>query len=295
MTYTICTFPLHEGTLLRHWMVYSHVWPLSSHGCQRINWKWTQIKLKSFLSGKKRQRSKYLSMFPIELFSVETNRAKSAWNLGSNIWPKLTKISPSTHIYQQCAAPAFYHMWDPQRTHRYLDLDSAKVCATKSINQSNFYSANIPSKARLSGATAKSLIEQQNRGNSSVTSTGHGEWWYLWGKGQIKEMCLQIILEGSNWTGWTDRQWEIVPKRWGTRVKSSSTSIDLDPRDWQTIINIAPVSSHLDYCNSLLYGITDTKRIKLQRIQNRLGCLVPKSPPLTRSFPLLCSHHASKV
>ena len=45
-------------------------------------------------------------------------------------------------------------------------------------------------------------------------------------------MCLQIFLEGSNWTGWTDRQQEVVPKR----VKSSSTSIGLDPRDWQTII-----------------------------------------------------------
>ena len=48
-------------------------------------------------------------------------------------------------------------------------------------------------------------------------------------------MCLQIFLEGSNWTGWTDRQRQVVPKRRGTRVKSSSTSIGLDPGDWQTI------------------------------------------------------------
>ena len=40
-------FPLHQGTLQQHWMVYSHVWPLSSHGCQWINWNWTQIKLNS--------------------------------------------------------------------------------------------------------------------------------------------------------------------------------------------------------------------------------------------------------
>ena len=38
-------------------------------------------------------------------------------------------------------------------------------------------------------------------------------------------LCLQVFLEGSNWTRWTDRQWEVVPKRRGTRVKSSSTSI----------------------------------------------------------------------
>ena len=49
-------------------------------------------------------------------------------------------------------------------------------------------------------------------------------------------MCLQMFLKGSNWNGWTDRQWEVVPKRWGTRVKSSCTCVGLDPRDWQTII-----------------------------------------------------------
>ena len=49
-------------------------------------------------------------------------------------------------------------------------------------------------------------------------------------------MCLLIVLEGSNWTGWTDRQRQVVSKRRGTRVKRSSTNIGLDPRDWQTII-----------------------------------------------------------
>ena len=70
-----------------------------------------------------------------------------------------------------------------------------------SINQSHYYSATIPSKAKLSGVTAKS-----------------------------------VFLKGSNWIGWMDRQWEVVPKRWGTRVKSSRTCVALDPRDWQTII-----------------------------------------------------------
>ena len=49
-------------------------------------------------------------------------------------------------------------------------------------------------------------------------------------------MCLQICLKGSNRNGWTDRQQEVVPKRRGTRVKSSCISIGLYPRDWQTII-----------------------------------------------------------
>ena len=32
-------------------MVCSHVWPLSSHGCRPICWKWTQIKLNCSLLG----------------------------------------------------------------------------------------------------------------------------------------------------------------------------------------------------------------------------------------------------
>ena len=46
-----CMFPLHQGTLQQHWMVYSHVWPLSSHGCRPINWNWTHMKLNSSLLG----------------------------------------------------------------------------------------------------------------------------------------------------------------------------------------------------------------------------------------------------
>ena len=48
-------------------------------------------------------------------------------------------------------------------------------------------------------------------------------------------------------------------------------------------------SSCLDYCNSLLYGIADSDLTK--RIQNQLARLVTKSPPFTRSVPLLRSLH----
>ena len=51
LTTTSCMFSLHRGTLLRHWMVYSHVWPLSSQGCWWIKWNWTQINLNFSLSG----------------------------------------------------------------------------------------------------------------------------------------------------------------------------------------------------------------------------------------------------
>ena len=51
----------------------------------------------------------------------------------------------------------------------------------------------------------------------------------------------------------------------------------------------ALVSSRLDHCNSLLSGIAETDLTKLQRVLNRLACVVTKSPPFTRSVPLLCS------
>ena len=45
--------------------------------------------------------------------------------------------------------------------------------------------------------------------------------------------------------------------------------------------------NYLDYCNSLLSGISKTDLTRLQRVQNRLACVVTKSPPFTCSFPLL--------
>ena len=60
--------------------------------------------------------------------------------------------------------------------------------------------------------------------------------------------------------------------------------LDLDSA--QLLAN-ALVSSRLDYCNSLLSGIAETDLTKLQRVLNRLARVVTKSPPFTRSVPLL--------
>ena len=40
-------YVFHQATLLQRWMVYNHAWLLFSHGCQQINWNWTQIKRNS--------------------------------------------------------------------------------------------------------------------------------------------------------------------------------------------------------------------------------------------------------
>ena len=122
--------PLQQGTLLQHWMVYSHVWSLSNHGCWRINWNWTQTKLNPFLIVNEWQWSKYLPMFPFELFSVKTNPAKSAWNLGVIFEKKFTFCS---HI-SAVGSSGVYHMRDIRRIHRHLDLDSAKLPATALVS-----------------------------------------------------------------------------------------------------------------------------------------------------------------
>ena len=45
------------------------------------------------------------------------------------------------------------------------------------------------------------------------------------------------------------------------------------------------------YCNSLLSGIAETDLTKLQRVLNHLARVFTKSPPFTRSVPLLRSLH----
>ena len=71
LTIASCIFPFHQATLLQHWMVYNHAWPLSSPGCRQINWNWTQIKLNSSSLGMNGNRAD-IFLFPIELLGVKT-------------------------------------------------------------------------------------------------------------------------------------------------------------------------------------------------------------------------------
>ena len=103
----------------------SNVWPLSSNGFRRIQLNLNPDKTEFLLIGNERQRSKYLSMFPIELFGVKTNPAKSARNLGV-IFDKTYKFR--SHISAACIS-CFYHMRDLERIRCHLDLDRAKLLA----------------------------------------------------------------------------------------------------------------------------------------------------------------------
>ena len=71
-------------------------------------------------------------------------------------------------------------------------------------------------------------------------------------------------------------------------LRSIHCHLDLDSA--KLLANVL-VSSLLDYCNSLLSGIAETDLTKLQCVLNRLARIVTKSPPFTRSVPLLLSLH----
>ena len=82
-------------------------------------------KTEFLLIGNERQRSKYLSMFPIELLGVKTYPAKSARSRGV-ILDK--KFNFRLHISAICSS-CIYRIRDLRRIRRHLDLDSAKLLA----------------------------------------------------------------------------------------------------------------------------------------------------------------------
>ena len=87
-------------------------------------------KTELLLIGNKRQRSKYLSMFPAELLGVKANPAKSTRNLGVIFDKNFTFRSHISVVCNSC----FYHMRDLRRIGRHLDLDSAKLLATALVS-----------------------------------------------------------------------------------------------------------------------------------------------------------------
>ena len=116
-----------SGDLLQHWMVYSHVWSLSSHGCWRINWNWTQIKLNSFLSAMTNSWAN-TSVFYWAFWCQ--NYSSKIWNLGLIFW--------QTFIFCLCisatCSSCFYHIWALQCIRCYLDLNSGKLLATALVS-----------------------------------------------------------------------------------------------------------------------------------------------------------------
>ena len=96
------------------------------------SWMWTTKlkvnpdKTEFLLIGNEQQRSKYFFMFPIELFGVKINPAKSTRNLGVIFDNNFTFFSHKSAVCSSC----FYHIRDLWCIRRHLDLDNAKSPAT---------------------------------------------------------------------------------------------------------------------------------------------------------------------
>ena len=92
--------------------------------------KLNAYKTEFLLIGKERQRSKYLSMFPIELLGVKSNPAKSAQYLGVIFDENVTFYLHISAVY----SAYFFHIQDLRHIRRYLDLDRAKLLATALVS-----------------------------------------------------------------------------------------------------------------------------------------------------------------
>ena len=53
----------------------------------------------------------------------------------------------------------------------------------------------------------------------------------------------------------------------------------------------ACITSKLDYCNGLLYGLPDSQIVKLQRVQNTCARLICNLPKFAHVTPLLTELH----
>ena len=124
-----CMFPLHQGTAVALNGLQSCLASVQSW-MSRNKLKLNPDKIKFLLIGDKQQWSKYLSMFPMQLFSVETNPANSAWNLGVILDKNVTFCSHKSAVCSSC----FYHIQDLQCIPYFLDLDGAKLLATALVS-----------------------------------------------------------------------------------------------------------------------------------------------------------------
>ena len=133
-------------------------------------------------------------------------------------------------------------------------------------------------------------------GNSAVALNGlqsclaSVQSWMSTNKLKLKPDKTEFLVIGNEW------QWSKYLSMFSIELLGVETYPAKSARNLGVVFNKkffanALVSSRLDYCNSLLSGISETDLTKLQRILNYLARVVTKSPPFTRSVPQLLSLH----
>ena len=114
-----CMCPLDQATQLQHSRGYNHAWPLSSHGCwcKKLKPRWNKcLPFQEWMAEKQS-----LSLFPIDLFGVETYPTKSVQNLGIMFNKNFHLPLSISGVCSSC----FYHIQDLWCTCSLLDLDLA--------------------------------------------------------------------------------------------------------------------------------------------------------------------------
>ena len=99
------------------------------HHCPRVQ-KLNPDNTEFLLFRNEQQQGKYLSVFAIELFSVKTNAAKSARNLGVIFDRNSTCRSYVSSFCTSC----FYLIRDLRHIHFYLDVDSTRLLAAALVS-----------------------------------------------------------------------------------------------------------------------------------------------------------------
>ena len=96
-------------------------------------------KTEFLLIGNEQQWSKYLSMFPIELFSAKTNPTKSARNVRVILY---NNFAFHSHISAVCSS-CFHHVRNLRHIRQYLDVDGAKILATALVSSCRDYCRSL--------------------------------------------------------------------------------------------------------------------------------------------------------